>query len=130
MNDQAREIAQRFIDAMNRHDAAEMVALCAEDVVFWEPSYDEPLRGRDAIRRDLEGFFAMLPDLKATLELVLADDRHILSEWSYQATYQGRPISVRECSISRLGADNCVAEVRMYFDRLSLLRQLGIAPTN
>jgi ketosteroid isomerase-like protein len=127
-NSQARQLIERMVDALNRHDPDAAVEALAEDVVFWEPSYDEPRRGRDAVRRDLAGFFAMLPDVRFTTERILADGSHTLHEWTYRATYEGRPVVLRECSVSQLDADGLAAEVRVYFDRLSLLRQLGLLP--
>lgn len=94
---------------------------------FWEPSYAEPRIGREAVRRELEGFFAMLPDIEFASLTLLANGDQVAHEWQYRATYQGRPVALRECSIARLNADALVAEVRVYFDRLSRLRQLGLA---
>lgn len=128
MRQQALATLEGFIEALNRHDAEAAVELLAEDVLFWEPTYDEPRRGREAVRRELEGFFAMLPDIRFTTESAMADGTRAFHEWSYRATYEGRPIQLRECSVSRLDADGRLAEVWVYFDRLSLLRQLGLAP--
>jgi ketosteroid isomerase-like protein len=51
-----------------------------------------------------------------------------LHELTYRATFGGQPVEFRECSVSRLNADGSLAEVRVYFDRLTLLRQLGFGP--
>jgi steroid delta-isomerase-like uncharacterized protein len=123
-----RDTFERLTEAMNRHDAAMAAELFADDVLFWEPSYDEPRRGREAVRREFEGFFALLPDIHFTPETILADGDRGLHEWTYRATYEGRPVEVRECAVSRLDTDGRVAEVHVYFDRLTLLRQLGLAP--
>jgi ketosteroid isomerase-like protein len=128
MSDTVRATINEFTDCLNRHDAAAAVQFLAEDVVFWEPSYTAPRRGRDAIRRELEGFFAMLPDIKFTSLTLLAEGEYVSHEWQYQATYQGRLVELRECSIARLDDEARVVEVRVYFDRLTLLRQLGLAP--
>lgn len=128
MSKTVRRTISAFTDCLNRHDAASAVQFLAEDVVFWEPSYPEPRRGRDAIQRELEGFFAMLPDVKFTSLTLLVGGDHVSHEWQYQATYQGRPVQLRECSIARLDSEARVVEVRVYFDRLTLLRQLGLAP--
>jgi ketosteroid isomerase-like protein len=126
MSDGIRAHVLQLIDCLNRHDAQAAAALLAEDVQFWEPSYAEPRTGREAVRRELEGFFAMLPDITFTSLTLLANGDQVAHEWQYRATYQGRPVALRECSIVRLNADGLVAEVRIYFDRLSLLRQLGL----
>jgi ketosteroid isomerase-like protein len=126
MNDQAYAIILQLTDCLNRHDADAASKLFAENVLFWEPSYDEPRRGRAAVKREFEGFFAMLPDIKFTPLTMLAEGDHAFHEWHYQATYQGRSIELRECAIVRLNAENLFEEVRIYFDRLTLLRQLGL----
>jgi len=127
MNDKVRAIILQLTDCLNRHDAEAASKLFAENVLFWEPSYDEPRCGRDAIRREFEGFFAMLPDIEFAPLTLLADGDQAFHEWRYQATYQGRSIELRECAVVRLDAQDLLAEVRIYFDRLSLLRQLGLA---
>lgn len=126
MKNKVRIIILQLIDCLNRHDAEAASRLFAENVLFWEPSYDEPRHGRAAVRREFEGFFAMLPDIEFTPLTLLTDGDHVFHEWRYQATYQGRPIKLRECGIARLNAEDLFAEVRIYFDRLTLLRQLGL----
>lgn len=126
MNDKIRAIILQLTACLNRHDAEAASKLFAENVLFWEPSYDEPRHGRAAVRREFEGFFAMLPDIEFTSLTLLADGDHVFHEWCYQATYRGQPIKLRECAIARLNAEDLFAEVRIYFDRLSLLRQLGL----
>jgi ketosteroid isomerase-like protein len=127
MNNKVRSIILQLTDCLNRHDAEAASKLFAENVLFWEPSYEKPRRGRAAVRREFEGFFAMLPDIEFTSLTLLADGDHVFHEWRYQATYQGRPVKLRECVVGRLDAEDRFVEVRLYFDRLSLLRQLGLA---
>jgi ketosteroid isomerase-like protein len=119
---------QESIEAMNRHDAAAATEFMADDVLFWEPSYPTPRRGRTAVRRELEGFFAMLPDIRFRTNSILADGNRAFHEWSYRATYEGKTVELQECAAIRFDADRRAIEVRVYFDRLTLLRQLGMAP--
>ena len=128
MSDGVRHTIERLTDAMNRHDAVAAAELFSDDVMFWEPTYDEPRRGREAVCREFAGFFAMLPDIRFTPETILIDGDRALHEWTYRATYEGRPVELRECAVSRVDAAGRVAEARVYFDRLALLRQLGLAP--
>lgn len=128
MRNGAVELLERFTAAMNRHDAVGAVELLSDEILFWEPTYPEPRRGRDAIRRDLEGFFAMLPDVRFTTETLIAEGDRAVHEWSYRASYDGRAVELRECAVARLDEAGRPAEIRVYFDRLTLLRQLGLAP--
>lgn len=127
-SNRVHDIIHHLTDCLNRHDAEAASRLFAENVLFWEPSYEEPRRGRAALRREFEGFFAMLPDIHFTPLTLLADGDRAFHEWHYRATYQGRPVEIRECALVRLDAEDLFAEVRIYFDRLSLLRQLGLSP--
>ncbi|MGH2562610.1 MAG: ester cyclase [Thermomicrobiales bacterium] len=128
MTESARWTLKRMVEAMNRHDPVAATEAFADDVLFWEPTYDAPRRGRESVRRDLAGFFAMLPDVRFTTETLLVGGDRAVHEWSYRATYGGRPIALRECAVSHVDADGHLAEVRVYFDRLTLLRQLGLMP--
>jgi steroid delta-isomerase-like uncharacterized protein len=120
------------VAALNRHDAMTAADLCATDVVLWEPSYDTPRRGRAAVRRQFAELFMLLPDVRFTPESILAQHDRVIFEWTYHGTYQGTytscPVTIRECWVCRLNEDDLLAEVRVYFDRLTLLRQLGLAP--
>ena len=51
------EVARKSIDAFNRHDRAAYAALIAQDAVAYDPVYPEPLRGKNAIMRDLDASF-------------------------------------------------------------------------
>ena len=126
MNDRTRAAILKLGDCLNRRDAAAACELLAENVLFWEPTYGEPRRGRAAVRREFEGFFAMLPDIKFTTLTIMVEGNVAFHEWRYRATYQGRPIQLQECAVIQFNADNLIEEVRIYFDRLSLLRQLGL----
>jgi len=126
MNNDATELLQRLLDAMNAHDPDAVVSLMADEVSFWEPTYPEPRIGRDFVRQEMAGFFAMLPDIQFQFETVAGEADAVMCEFSYAATYEGRAVRLRECSVSRLDGEGRFAEVRVYFDRLTLLRQLGM----
>jgi uncharacterized protein (TIGR02246 family) len=127
MNETMKSTIDRFFEAVNAHDADAVADLVAEDVVFWEPSHQEPRIGREAMREEMRGFFAMLPDIRFEAEKVMVDDNVIMCEYGYEATYEGKPVRLRECSVTHLDEAGLFSEVRVYFDRLTLLRQLGLA---
>jgi steroid delta-isomerase-like uncharacterized protein len=124
----------RFVEALNRHDAATVAALFAADVVLWEPSYDTPRRGRAAVRRQFAELFMLLPDVRFTPGTMLTQQDCVIFEWTYQGTSHGTPtsrrVTLQECWVCRLNEDDLLADVRIYFDRLTLLRQLGLAPAD
>ena len=73
MSDRVRATILQLTDCMNRHDAEAASKLFAENVLFWEPSYDEPRHGRAAVRREFEGFFFDRLSLLRQLGLVKED---------------------------------------------------------
>lgn len=127
MTDRVRRVVHQLTECLNRHDATAASELFAEKALFWEPSYETPRRGRAAVRREFEGFLAMLPDIQFTPLTILTAEDHAFHEWRYRATYQGRSVELRECAVIRLNDEDLIGEIRIYFDRLTLLRQLGLA---
>ncbi len=69
------EVARKSIDAFNRHDRAAYAALIAPDAVVHDPVYPEPLRGKNAIMRDLDASFAAIPDVHYEILKLLTKDR-------------------------------------------------------
>lgn len=62
----ARNFADRWQKAWNSCDAAQVVALCTEDVVWDDPLTEKPERGRDAVAAYLRSVWLALPDLRFT----------------------------------------------------------------
>lgn len=52
-----QEVARKVGEAFNQHDADAYASLYAANAVAYDPQYSEPLRGREAIRKDIEDFF-------------------------------------------------------------------------
>jgi ketosteroid isomerase-like protein len=64
----ARDFLEKLYDAVNRHDAEAIAALCTEDIHWEDPAAPDLLRGRDAVRRfHEEVMFRALPDVRITL---------------------------------------------------------------
>ena len=58
------EFAARWLAAWNAQSAAEIAALCAEDVVYEDPVRPEPLRGRAAVMEFAESLLRAFPGLR------------------------------------------------------------------
>lgn len=52
-----------YFAAFNRHDVDAVVAFYAADATMLDPTYDEPVRGRDVIQQHLADLFASVPDV-------------------------------------------------------------------
>jgi len=134
------EVARKSIDAFNRHDRAAYVALIAPDAVAYDPVYPEPLRGKNAIMRDLDASFAAIPDVHYEVLKLLTKDRDGVIEFRISGTHTGsiegpsgsipatnNKVSWTGAEFVRIDSKGLIVEERRYFDSQSLLRQFGLA---
>jgi steroid delta-isomerase-like uncharacterized protein len=134
-----RELLERSIDAENRGDFQALALLWAEDAVRMDPM--QTLRGRDAIidfhRRTRES----MPDVFATVDHAVEEGDCVAWEAVATATNTGplhlpagrtlpptgRRTEQRIAGFARIRDGQCVF-LRIYFDQLEALRQLGFMP--
>jgi transposase len=84
-----QETPKKTFEAFNRHDAAAFAALYTADAIASDPQYAEPLRGRAAIRKDIEDFFLTFPDVQATISNILANGDTTACEMEIRGTHRG-----------------------------------------
>jgi steroid delta-isomerase-like uncharacterized protein len=135
--------SRKVADTFNKHDLDALAKLYAEDAVAYDPMYPEPLRGREAIRKDAATFMRGFPD--ARLEIISTiekDDRNGADEIRLTGTHTGpletptgqelpptnKRVEFRGGAFSRLNERGEVVEERRYYDVATVLRQLGIMP--
>lgn len=132
---QRREaIVQEHMDAENRHDVDATLA------TFHRPCYDvvpvnEMHDGSDSVRDLWDGIFSALPDWHCEPGPMFHADDAVFVEVRMTGTQMGewqgipatgRPIDVRVGCLFEFEDDRLLCE-RVYFDFLTILRQLGVA---
>jgi steroid delta-isomerase-like uncharacterized protein len=130
------QIVRTYIDTFNRHDMDACLATFAPDGTYSDPGTTQPLSGQ-ALKDHFDAFLTGFPD--ATFETVAVyaiSENLAVWRWVYRGTntgsYRGLPVTGR--SVSMPGCefiavrDAKIHWVEGYFDRLSLLVQLGLAP--
>jgi steroid delta-isomerase-like uncharacterized protein len=137
------EISRKLADATTKHDLDKVASLYASDAVAYDPMYPEPLRGRDAIRKDSASFFRAFPDLRFELVSVIEkDERSGAGEVRLTGTHTGpletptgeeipptnRRIELKGAGFLKLNERGEIVEERRYYDVGTILRQLGIMP--
>jgi len=83
----AAEVAQRLLEATNRHDLDGLVSCFAPDFVNETPAH--PARsfvGAEQVRRNWAQIFAGVPDLEATILRSSIDGDSIWTEWEMKGT--------------------------------------------
>jgi steroid delta-isomerase-like uncharacterized protein len=150
MNAQGEEVMGKFqdttkklADAYTKHDVDAVTKLYASDAVAYDPMYPEPLRGRDAIRKDAAGYIRAFPDLRfEILTAIEKDERTGAGEVRLTGTHTGpleaptgeqipptnKRTDLRGAAFVKLNDRGEIVEERRYYDVGTMLRQLGIVP--
>lgn len=136
----AQDIAKRALDAFNRHDAEAFASLYAEDAVAPDPQYPEPLRGREAIRGDIEAFFQAFPDVQARVvgDFLVSGDT-VAFEVEMTGTQKGplvtpdgpipatnRRVQMTGGRFIRVNGQGLIMDCRRYYDMAGIMAQLGL----
>lgn len=130
-----------YVAAWNRHDAGAVAAAFEPDGVRFGPHVEAGLRGSAQIRAHAQSVFSIYADFQVALERVAGGGADRLSKqivisgrWTGRfpggplATRipTGRAFAVRAAEILEYRHDR-IATSWVYFDRLSLLAQIGAA---
>ena len=134
----AREVSDRYTDAINAHDADAIGALYADDAVFSEPAGE--FSGREAIVQYWERFFTAFPDLNGRDEFKAESGDTAINEWSVSGTNSGametpegtipatgKQMTLRGCD-SLTVREGRIQSHRAYYDQLAFMTQLGLVP--
>jgi steroid delta-isomerase-like uncharacterized protein len=126
-------LAQRWVDAWNSHDASAVAALFTNDAVFEDVAFGIVNHGPEEIRAFAQFFFTVVPDLHVNLVKSSLTGGQGTIEWVFSGTDQGvygtgktfavRGVTVLEARGARISRNSD------YFDLATLLRQLGLLPS-
>jgi len=134
----AREISDRYTDAINAHDAEAIGALYDEGASLSDPTGE--FEGREAIAGYWQAFFNAFPDLQARDEFKAEAGDTAINEWRIAGTHSGpletpegtiaatgKPHAVRGCDVLTV-RNGLIQSHRAYYDQLGFLAQLGLVP--
>ena len=134
----ARELSDRYTDAINAHDARAIGALFSENGVFEEPA--GRFEGRQAIVEYWVRFFEAFPDLNGRDDFRAESGDTAINEWSMSGTNSGpmetpegtipatgKRVTVRGCDVIT-ARDGLIVSQRAYYDQLGFMSQLGLVP--
>jgi steroid delta-isomerase-like uncharacterized protein len=134
-----QEIVERGVHAFNLHDAESFAALYTTGCIVYDPQYLDPLKGREAVRKDVEAFFDAFPDVQIKVVSVLGNGDTIAFEVEMSGTHRGPIVSpagvlpatnkrmtMRVGSFNSVDGQGLITDSRRYFDMAGLLEQLGL----
>lgn len=111
-----KELLSVWIDAFNRADVDTLASLYAENATNHQVA-DEPVHGRDAIRRRFESEFATA-EMVCQVENMFEDGEWAIMEWR-------DPTGLRGCGFFHVQNGEIVFQ-RGYWDKLTFLKAQGL----
>jgi steroid delta-isomerase-like uncharacterized protein len=130
-------IAQRYMDALNTHEATEVGKFMTDDVDFEDVTFGEQLSGRAAVEAFIDKFTATFSsNYRFELITELTTETTMAAEWTVTGDHDrdsdmmpatNRPFTIRGATIARL-SDGKLSYSRDYWDMAGFLRQVGVLP--
>jgi len=141
-DDEIKQLTMKFHEVMNEKDIDALVELYADDAVMIMAGESEPLKGKESLRANQEGWFRAFPDMKIDFGMVLTSKNEFCIEMLITGTNTG-PLSTSEGEIpptgrtvkfnavflAKVSPEGLVTEDRTYFDNMGFMSQLGLSIT-
>ncbi len=134
------EDIQRLVDSViefwNTGNPEVAKRLYAENAERRDPNKAEPARGPQEIARYVAEIHTGFPDFKLEIKQRVAEADRLVTQWTCTGTHKGefqgisatgKRIEITGLALVRI-ENGKVAEERVYFDRLTMLEQLGAVP--
>lgn len=132
------QTVRRALDAWNQHDLNALSTFYDADAAVHDPQYPQPLRGRDAIRKDAEEFVGAFPDLHMKLSNLVVKGENVGFEAVASGTHQGplagpegsipatnKRVEMRFAIFLSFSPQGLITEERRYYDQAGMAAQLG-----
>lgn len=138
---QIRGVAGELLEAWNLHDIEAILEHVHPDVVWTEPTLEEPAHGKEAVRVALKNTFTAFPDFHVSAEdfevYVDTKKQSAVGTWAITGTMTGpldtgvpatgKSVRIRGANQSRY-RDGLISEFTQYYDSYELMEQMGLVP--
>ena len=127
-------VVRAYFDALNERDYEQAAALFSDDCEFISVASGVKFTGTDSMLHGLREFTGAFPDWAVEVANMVAAGSHVATEWKTTGTQQGMfrgesPTGIRfrrdGCSVAEV-EDGRIVRYRDYYDRATLLEQLGL----
>jgi steroid delta-isomerase-like uncharacterized protein len=128
-------IVEKHIRLENAHDLEGVLATFGDAARYDDEPWGEHYDGRDGVRRFYEQLMNALPDLEIEVQRWHVAEDAIVVEVIIRGTHlggwrglptTGRPVEFPLCGVYTFGSDDRLAGEKIYYDRGTVLRQLGV----
>jgi len=128
-------LVQQHIRLENAHDLEGVLSTFGNSARYDDEAWGEHFDGRDGVRSFYEQLMKALPDLVIDVQHEHVADDCIIVEVIIRGTHlgawrglpaTGRPVEVPLCGVYTFDPDDRLAGEKIYYDRATVLRQLGV----
>jgi steroid delta-isomerase-like uncharacterized protein len=128
-------IVDRHIRLENEHDLEGVLATFGDHARYDDEPWGEHYEGRDGVRSFYRQLMSALPDLVIDVQRRHVTDDAILVEVMIRGTHlgawrslppTGRRVEIPLCGVYTFDGDDRLAGEKIYYDRGTVLRQLGV----
>jgi len=128
-------IVEQHVRLENEHDLDGVLGTFGSAACYDDAPWSEHYEGHDGVRRFYSAIMGALPDLEIIVERRHITENAIVLEVIIRGTHRGRwrglPATGRRvefplCGIYTFDADDRLAGEKIYYDRGTVLRQLGV----
>lgn len=134
--DLMKRVTRKVFDALNRGDVETLDETHSPDAVWHGPGGKE-IRGITGIKEMVSGYHTAFPDMKMTIEHLVAEGDSVACHWKVVGTHDGplgdipatgKKVEIDGHILSRFERDKVVEEFEI-FDELAMLEQIGVVET-
>lgn len=137
-----QDVTSNWADAWNSHDITKVLALFAKDIEIDQPENDKPL-DYEAARKFFSMIFKAYPDFHVTVLQAIVDGRSAVSVERVTGTWTGPFVNPKTgkatpgngrrfdhpgAMVLLYDANGKIRHISIYWDQLTVDRQLGINP--
>lgn len=128
-------LVEQHIRLENEHDLEGVLRTFGETARYDDEAWGDHYEGRNGVREFYEQLMKALPDLEIDVQRRHVTDEAILMEVMIRGTHlgawrglppTGRHVEVPLCGVYTFDADDRLAGEKIYYDRATVLRQLGV----
>ena len=128
-------LVEEHVRLENQHDLEGILTTFGADARYDDEPWDAHYLGRDGVRTFYQDLLRAMPDLRidiqqrhateAAIVLEVVISGHHLGAWRGLPP-TGRPVRFPLCGIYTFDGDGRLAGEKIYYDRATVLRQLGV----